>query len=457
MTRTATTFENLNPSTGECITEIECATREEVHAAVARARAAQREWARTPLEERIATVRKVAEILYADAEAMADTVTKEMGKPRAHALGEAQSVRKIFEYYGEKMPEYFAPQDIAEGERLSRLVREPIGVIGAITPWNFPVGIPLWTLVPALMAGNGIVFKPSEIVPLTGERIHRAFAAHLPEDLIPLCQGADETGKALVDSDVDMIAFVGSRAVGKAIMEASASRVRPLALELGGKDPLLILDDADLDKAAQMAVWGSVSNCGQVCCSVERIYVDQKIAPELESRIKSVLEQVKVGDGFEKETNVGPMASREQRDHVLSQVDDAVKRGARLEAGGSAIDGGGNFIQPTLLADLDESMAVMTEETFGPVIALRPVKDAEEAIRLANDTRYGLGASVLSGDQERALEVASRLEAGTVGVNRGSGTSLVCPWGGVKESGLGRMLGTSAIEEFTQTKVLHLK
>ncbi len=450
------TLKVTDPATGERITEVACATEAEVLEAVRAARAAQRKWARVPVRERVARVQAVASAYLADADALAREITREMGKPHALALAEVQGGRSLFEYYAEQVPPFFAPRDVEKDARRSRILREPVGVIGAITPWNFPANIPLWTLVPALMCGNAVVLKPSELVPLTGARIHAHFAKQLPAGLVALCQGADEVGKAVVGSDVDMIAFVGSRAVGKAIMAASAPRLRRLALELGGKDPMLVLADADLDRAARGAVWGAVSNCGQICCSVERIYVEAPVAGELEARIKKILPEIRVGKGSDPATTMGPMASAEQRAHVLRQIDDAVRRGARLEAGGKAIPGPGFFIEPTLLVDVDESMEIAREETFGPVIALRRVSGVDEAVRLANDTRYGLGASVYSRNEERALEVAGRLEAGTVGVNRGTGSFILCPWGGVKESGMGRMLGMSALEEFTQTKVLHL-
>jgi acyl-CoA reductase-like NAD-dependent aldehyde dehydrogenase len=328
-------------------------------------------------------------------------------------------------------------------------------VVAAITPWNFPLGMPLSILIPALGAGNAVVFKPSEHVPLTGALIFDAIAENVPEGVIQLVQGAGDVGAALVEADVDMIGFVGSRDTGKRIMKAAAGELKRLVLELGGKDPVIVFADSDLEAAAECVTGGSLRNTGQVCCSVERVFVEESVAKEFESK---VLEKAKAwthGDGFDADVKMGPLVSVEQRDKVAVQVTEAVRDGARLLLGGETPAGPGAFYPATLLADVDPALRVARDETFGPVICLSTFSgDEAEAIRLGNDTPYGLGASVWSGDIPRGQRVAARLHAGQVGLNRYLAGAPGTPWVGARQSGFGFLGGPEGHRQFTTPKTL---
>ncbi|MEZ6006065.1 MAG: aldehyde dehydrogenase family protein [Planctomycetota bacterium] len=446
------TIEDRNPATGELIATIPCAGPEEVRAAVARARAAQPGWAALPGEERRRRVLASLEVFRELEGELADTITREMGKPRRNAAGEVQGYLSGIERETAEVLEALAPQRFDTGETETTLVRMPHGVVAAITPWNFPIGMPLSILIPALMAGNTVVFKPSEHVPLTGALIHKALSAHLGPDVLVLLQGDGRTGAALVDSDVDMIGFVGSRATGQHIMRAAAGGLKRLVLELGGKDPLIVFADADLEKAADCAVQHSVRNSGQVCCSVERVYVAEAVRERFE---QLVLDRIGAWTYEGPEAPLGPMVSPGQREVVHGQVQEAVAQGARLLAGGRLPEGPGSFYPATVLADLRPEHRVLVDETFGPVVALATFSGEEaEAIRLANDTPYGLGANVWTGDRERGLRVAQAIVAGQVGVNRYLAGAQGSPWVGARGSGFGFLGGPEGHRQFTVPKTI---
>jgi acyl-CoA reductase-like NAD-dependent aldehyde dehydrogenase len=324
--------------------------------------------------------------------------------------------------------------------------------VAVITPWNFPLSMPEAMFGPALLAGNTVVRKPSEVTPLSGALLHRLIAESLPAGVIELVQGADEVGKSLVAADVQMVAFVGSQAVGRSIMQTAGRDLKRLVLELGGKDPMVVLEDADLERAAEFAVNGSFRNAGQVCVSVERIYVHEAVADAFEAKVVERAKAYRVGPGTREDVDMGPMATPAQRDHVLGQLEDARRRGARILAGGHAIPGPGNFMEPTVAASVTDDMALMREETFGPVAAIQRVRDAEEAIAKANATSFGLGATLWCGDPARARTLAARLDAGMVGINRSIGGAPGTPWVGAKQSGFGFIGSPEGIRQFTQTR-----
>jgi acyl-CoA reductase-like NAD-dependent aldehyde dehydrogenase len=444
-------IEDRNPSTGELLASIPCAGPEEVGDAVRAARAALPSWAGLGLAGRAAVLERVAARLEDEAlvERLAGLITSEMGKPLASARKEAGNTARGIRGTLEAAGKALAPAETREGSTVTRLSREPLGIVAAITPWNFPLSMAREVIVPALVAGNTVVFKPSEIVPLTGAALHEVFAAELPQDVMRLLQGDDETGKALVASAIDMVGFVGSVEAGRHIMQSCAPQLKRMVLELGGKDPMIVCSDADLEAAADYAVRESMRNSGQVCCSVERIYVEEPVAQRFTELVAERARALAVGDPRD-DVFMGPMASEGQRQAVIEQVSDAVAHGARLLVGGRAPEGPGWFLQPTVLADLDESMEIMRRETFGPVAAIRTVKDAEQALALANDSPYGLGASVWSGDTERGVALASRLESGQVGVNRGLGGAGDPPWCGVKQSGFGFLGSPDGYRQFTR-------
>lgn len=449
----ATTFAKHDPATGELIDHVSITSAAELARAVDAARAAQPEWEALGADERIARLAPFAQRLEERAEELARCVTREMGKPYPDALREVKGwVAHTPEILDEVRRAVAEENFDSEGVR-TRLVRDPHGVVAAITPWNFPVAMPLSILLPALATGNSVVFKPSEHVPLTGALLHELLAAGLPQDVLGLVQGAGAVGAQLVDSAVDMVGFVGSRDTGVRIMAAASAGLKRLVLELGGKDPLVVFADSDLNAAADCAVRHSLRNTGQVCCAVERVYVEESIADEFEQRVIEKAKKWTHGNGFEEGVRMGPLVSTEQRAKVVAQVEQAVAHGARLLLGGETPEGPGAFYPATVLADVSPEHEVHTAETFGPVVCLSTFNgDEDEAVRLANDTPYGLGASIYSGDRERGLRIAKRVRSGQVGVNRYLGGAPGTPWVGARQSGFGFLGGIEGHRQFTVPK-----
>ena len=440
-----------NPATGELLAELPCAGEPHVRAAVSAARRAASGWAAAGLAGRAEALERVAK-RWEDAafvERVARQMSSEMGKPLASARGEAGRTAESIRGTLTACAAALAPVTAREKSAVTRITREPLGVVAAITPWNFPVGMAREVIVPALLAGNTVVFKPSELVPLTGQAFAEPFLAELPADVLSIVQGDDATGKALVAADIDMVGFVGSVEAGRHIMAACAPALKRLVLELGGKDPMLVCADADLPAAAEYAVRESMRNSGQVCCAVERIYVEQPVAERFLQLVVEKAAALKVGPP-EQDVFMGPMASVEQLRKVLAQVQDARAKGARILLGGNARPGPGCFMEPTVVTGVTDEMELSRRETFGPVAAVRVVRDAEEALRLANDSIYGLGASVWCGDNARGVALASRLQAGQVGVNRGLGGAGDPPWCGVKQSGFGFLGSPDGYRQFTR-------
>ncbi|MFT7464556.1 MAG: succinate-semialdehyde dehydrogenase/glutarate-semialdehyde dehydrogenase [Pseudohongiellaceae bacterium] len=431
-------IENRNPATGELIELIPCANAAEVTQAVARSRGALAGWAAMGLSGRLEVLERVAKRFEDPAliESLAQLITDEMGKPVSNSRREAAAMAPGLRRLASSAAEALATVDTREGDSITRLSREPVGIVAAITPWNFPLAMAREVIVPALVAGNTVVFKPSELVPLCGAAMFAEFAAELPADVMVLTQGNEATGKALVSADIDMVGFVGSVSAGQHIMAACASGLKRLVLELGGKDPMVVCADADLEAAADFAVKESLRNSGQVCCSVERVYVESSAAERFTELVVERAKAITAGNGHE-DVFMGPMASVAQRDHVAAQVEDAKSRGAKVPVGGAVRPGPGLFYEPTVVCEADESMAIMNEETFGPVVTLRTVASGDQAVELANDSPFGLGASVWCGDHDRAMSLAAKLEVGQVGVNRGLGGAGDPPWAGVKHSGFG--------------------
>lgn len=446
-------FDDINPSTGERIAEIPVTSPEELQAAVARARAAQPAWAAMDAGERIALLEKVSGRLEDHAEELADLISKEMGKPRTAALGEAKGWAKHAKTELAEIARAIEPEWHETESNRVQLVRDPLGVVAAITPWNFPVGMPFQILLPALGTGNTVVFKPSEMVPLVGAKIAELLGEGLPEGVLELVQGDGAVGAALVDSDVDMVGFVGSRATGIKIMGAAAGGLKRLVLELGGKDPLIVMGDADLEQAAECAVRHSLRNSGQVCCSVERVYVADEIADAFEARVIEKAKEWNCGNAFAEGVQMGPMVSADQLRKVEAQLAEAQAAGARVAYRGEVPGGPGFFHPAVVLTDVGADQAITHEETFGPVISLTRFSGEEsEGVRLANDTPYGLGANVYTGDEERGLRMARGIRAGQVGVNQYLGGAPGLPWVGARQSGFGFLGGIEGHRQFTVPK-----
>ncbi|MEL6904315.1 MAG: aldehyde dehydrogenase family protein [Planctomycetota bacterium] len=449
------TLESLDPATGLPVGSVPRASATDVAAAVARAREAQAAWAAAPIAERGARVTRFAEALAAEADTLGALVTAEMGKTLRSGVGEVKGYASGLADEVASVQRALAPESPESKTQDVTVFREPLGVVAAIAPWNFPVGMPLSILVPALVAGNTVVFKPSEHTPLVGQRLAELLGAELPEGVLEIVHGAGDVGAALVDADVDMVAFVGSRDTGAAIMRAAAGGLKRLVLELGGKDPLVVFDDADLEGAAKCAVEHSLRNTGQVCCSIERVYVADAIADAFEERVVELSRAWTHGDPTAKGVKMGPLVSAEQRARVEAQVREAAAAGARVALGGETPDGPGNFFPATVLLEVAQSNPITHAETFGPVVAVTRFDGSEdEAVRLANDTIYGLGANVWTGDAERAERVARRIRAGQVGVNRYLGGTSTTPWVGARQSGFGFLGGADGHRQFTVPKTV---
>jgi succinate-semialdehyde dehydrogenase/glutarate-semialdehyde dehydrogenase len=445
------TLRSFDPATGELVGEVPVTPAGQVQGAVDRARAAQPTWASLGLEGRAEVLARAASVLEARADAHAELITREMGKPLKESRIEARSLGSGLAREVDEMVEALLPDVIEEGGLRSTIHHDPLGVVGAITPWNFPMSMPHWMVLPSLAAGNAVVLKPSEETPLCGQAYADALNEVLPEGVLTVVHGADAQGKALVASDVDMIAFTGSREVGKHIMREASATLKRVVLELGGKDPMIVLDDADLRKAAKFAAFNSFRNCGQVCVSTERIFVLDSIADDFEAALTELADAMTVGSGLE-DADVGPMVNARQRDHVLAQIDAAVASGARVLTGGGRHHD--NFVTPTVLSDVTEDMEIGTVETFGPVACVTRVSSIDEAVARANDTRFGLGAVVFGEDPARTESVARRLTAGMIGVNRAAGGLPGTPWVGARESGFGFHKSRDGHRQFTQTRVL---
>ncbi len=458
------TFVNLNPATGERLGEHACASASEVRAAVAAARRAQPAWAAMGVRARSAVLRRFAGLLLENKEKVASVVTAESGKPLAEALlSEVMVTLDAVRFVAANAARVLRPEEVPHGNpalklKRGRLLWEPCGVIGIISPWNYPFSIPATEVVAALATGNAVVLKPSELTPdsalLLRELLHQAGVA---PGVFQVVLGMGETGAALVSAGVDKIIFTGSVATGRRVGMAAAEQLIPATLELGGKDAMLVLDDASVNVASSAAVWGSMMNAGQTCISVERCLVDRKIYQEFVEACRLKIGQLQVGNGAAPETDMGPMISERQLQIVERQVEDARARGAKVLAGGRRLpELGANFYAPTLIVDVPPAAPLMCEETFGPVLPVTPFDGDEEGIRLANASDFGLAASVWTRNRRRGERVARRIQAGAVLVNDLLSAFAVseAPHGGLKLSGVGRTHGMIGLRDLVRPRYL---
>jgi len=453
---------SINPATGEMFATFEPATGQEVSAAVARARSAQPSWNQIGVKRRARLLGNFQRLLQQRKSEVARIITRETGKPLVEGLVNEvlpvlDSARFAIDHAGEFLGEERVPHgNWALKTKSGRIRREPYGVIGIIAPWNYPLAIPATETVAALVTGNTVVLKPSELTSCTALALRDLLGeAGVPRDVFQVVVGDGITGSALVHSPIDKLLFTGSLRIGLEIAAAAASRLLPVVLELGGKDPMLVLADADLDVASSGAVWGAFTNAGQACLSVERCYVDRKLYQPFLAACVEKTRRLRVGDGEAPQIDVGPMIRERQLEMVESQVEDAVARGARVLVGGSRLQQlGANFYAPTILADVTHQMRIMREETFGPVLPIMPFDSESEAVQLANDSEYGLGASVWTRDRRRGRRLAAEIQAGTVMVNDAVSCYGIAeaPHGGMKMSGVGRTHGRWGLEEMVRIK-----
>jgi acyl-CoA reductase-like NAD-dependent aldehyde dehydrogenase len=458
------TIPSINPATGEVVGYFEKTSPAIVSEIVLRARAAQRVWADLAIRDRCAKLRVLSERIMASRNELADAVVRESGKPRVEALfADIFVALDSAKYWSESAAPALRSQRVPHHSLAAKakggyLVYEPIGVIAIISSWNYPLAIPLSQMIPAVAAGNAVVCKTSDFTPQCGALIEKLFLeAGFPKDLVAVVQGGGEVGQALIDAAPDKVMFTGSVATGRRVAEACAKKLIPSVLELGGKDAMIVLSDADLDVAASAAVWGSYTNCGQVCLSVERLFVEELVGEKFAAGCVEKTKKLRLGPGSDPSSDVGPLIRQQHVQRMSNLIDDAVSRGAKVLCGGNARpDLGPNFFEPTVISGVDSSMKLFQEETFGPILAMQSVRDSEEAIARANDSPFSLAASVWTSDAKRGESIAKRLRAGAVMVNDAISYFGIAeaPHGGCGASGWGRTHGKAGLLEMVQMKYI---
>jgi acyl-CoA reductase-like NAD-dependent aldehyde dehydrogenase len=456
---------SFNPTTGERVGAVPTITPGEVQGIVDDVADVQPFWAQLSLAERARYLRRAAQVLLDHSDEIADLITTEQGKPRVESYTmELLPTIDLLHWCADNGPKILAQEPIRYPQlvlkqKKSAFSYEPIGVVGVIAPWNYPWSIPFGEVAIALMAGNGVVLKPASLTPLIGQKIQEIFErAGFPEGLVRAVHGGGAVGQALVESSAGKIFFTGSVEVGRRVGVECARRMKGSVLELGGKDPQIVCADANLTNAISGAVWGGFANAGQTCSGIERTYVVREIADRFIDGVVRKSNSLTVGDPANWNTEIGPMISKEQFDLVCELVDDAIASGAKRLCGGPVEIGGlsGHFIAPTVLTGVTHDMRIMREEIFGPVLPIMTVDSEQEAVDLANDSQFGLGASVWTLDRDKGERIAHQLQAGMVWINDHSYThgACQCSWGGVKESGLGRSHSKFGFYECVNIKLI---
>lgn len=460
MTRT---LKCISPVDGSVYVERPLATMEEAREAVFRARTAQAAWKKVPVVERQALLTRAVDNFVGNADAISSEISWQMGRPISQSPGEVRGFEERARHMIEIAPAVLADVDAGPKAGFHRFIRrEPLGVVFVIAPWNFPYLTAVNSVVPALMAGNAVLLKHSAQTPLCAERFAEAFtAAGLPKDVFQHLHIGHEQALGLIESDgVDFVAFTGSVPAGHAVQAAATKRFIGVGLELGGKDPGYVRSDANLDHAVESLVDGAFFNAGQSCCGIERVYVHQDVYPRFVDAAVALVEQYRLGNPIEPDTNLGPMVRTKAADFVRGQIDEALKAGATAAVDSSKFPAdapGTPYLAPQILLDVDHSMRVMTEESFGPVAGIMKVSSDDEAVTLMNDSEFGLTASVWTSDEAAALEIGDRIATGTWFMNRCDYLDPALAWTGVKDSGRGCTLSPMGYEQLTRPKSFHLR
>jgi acyl-CoA reductase-like NAD-dependent aldehyde dehydrogenase len=453
------TLQIHNPATDELIIALPADDAESVAAKARIARAAQPTWAARPLAERQACIERFRAGVVRDLEHLAATMTRETGKPIKMSRNELNGLLPRIDFFLAEAQGAIADETVFdEGGMREQIGHEPLGLVANISAWNYPWFVGCNVILPALLTGNAVLYKPSEYATLTGLEIARLLhEAGVPREVMACLVGAGEVGKALLGQQVDGVFFTGSHATGQRIAEAVGKRFVKLQLELGGKDPTYVCEDADAAAAAESLADGAMYNTGQSCCSVERIYVHENIHDDFVDAFVRTVAGFRMGDPTREDTYIGAITRAPQLDALEAQVDDAIAKGATLLVGGERRIGDGNWFDATVLINVDHTMDLMREESFGPVIGIQKVRGDDEAVKLMNDTRYGLTAGVYTRDEQRAKRILAQVRAGSVYWNCCDRVSPRLPWSGVGDSGVGLTLSKYGIQAFTRTKAWHLR
>jgi acyl-CoA reductase-like NAD-dependent aldehyde dehydrogenase len=457
-----TTFESLNPSTGEVIETFPRSTADDVDRAVATARAAWEDWRLVPAPERGNILFRFAQLLEQRKPELSDLMTREMGKVKAEAGGDVQEAIDMSYYMGGEGRRLFGQTTPSElRDKFMMSVRMPVGVVGAITPWNFPIAIPAWKLCPALVCGNTVVLKPAEDTPLLAERfVDLLHEAGLPEGVVQIVHGfGEEAGDALVrHPDVPVITFTGSRETGVLVTKNAADQLKHVHLELGGKNGIIVMEDADVDLAVDGILWSAFGTAGQRCTAASRVIVHRAVYEELQKKLVAGAEKMRIGAPWEDDTQIGPVINETAVEKIHSYTEIGKGEGAKLLTGGERVEGHGFYYRPTVFADVDAQMRIAQEEIFGPTTALIPVDSFEEAVRAVNSVKYGLSSSIFTRDVNKAFRAMRDLQTGITYINAGTtGAEVHLPFGGMKQTGNGhREAGQAALDVFTEWKSVYV-